>query len=249
MALLHDPMASVLLGGRPKRWPIAVATVGTAGLIGSVLAIGLALARGYADSADAAAPPIVTAAAPSPAPAPSATLNLPQPTGYVGIVPMGYPRTAAGAIAAAYGYSRIASGLDVDRTLAAIELLADPATGWFAAQRDVLADGLVAQRRELGLSPVGPTAAAALQLSPAEYQLLGTPTADAAHVLTLNIVSGTAVDGTHTTGTIVLDWDLRWDAGRWVVSRTYCDNAHDNLAVTPLTTDARALGWQVAHGG
>jgi hypothetical protein len=175
-------------------------------------------------------------------------VELPQPTTYVNGVPVGYPRSSVGAIAAAYGYSRIASGLDVEATLRAIEFMADPSGAWFPRQRDELGDGLVAQRTALGLSAVGPTAGASLTITPASYQLLSNG-AGQAHVLTLNIVSGIAVDGARTSGTVVLDWALRWIGDRWRVVAPYDGGDHDTLAVAPMTSAARALGWQEASGG
>src|SRR5689334_9672810 len=43
-------------------------------------------------------------------------LALPASTGSVNGVPTGYPQSLAGAVAAAYGYSRVATGLDVEAT-------------------------------------------------------------------------------------------------------------------------------------
>jgi hypothetical protein len=199
---------------------------------------------------------------PASAPAPPVTadhdgvpperLALPQPTGYVRGVPIGYPHSTGGAIAAAYGYSRIASGLDVDATLRAIEFLADPSGDasdeWFARARDELADGLVAQRTGLGLSAVGPAAGASLSITPAGYQVLD-DSAARLRVLTLNIVSAVALNGTRTSGTVVLDWNLRWIGDRWRVVAPYDRRDHDTVAVAPLTSTARAAGWQEASGG
>lgn len=205
-----------------------------------------------ARTTDGAAPTAPTAQVPRPLEEPVddvRALALPQPTAYLDGVPIGYPRTTAGAVAAAYGYSRIASGLDIDLTLRAIELIADPTAGWFGRARTELADGLVAQRRGLGLAAVGSPAGASLTITPAGYQVIDQATPGQVHVLTLNVVSARATDGTRTSGTVVLDWKLRWDGQRWRATAPYDGDAHDAIAVTPLTTAARDAGWQVAHGG
>ncbi|WP_344607081.1 hypothetical protein [Sporichthya brevicatena] len=178
------------------------------------------------------------------------TLALPQPTHYEGGVPRGYPNTVVGAIAAAYGYSRLASGLDLDATLTAIEAMADPEAGWFATERSAMADGLVAQRAGLGLPPVGPAGTVSLTLTPAGYQVLDREAgAGTATVLTLNLVSARATDGTRTTGPVVLEWNLRWDGTRWLVTSRYDRGTHEHLARIPLTTQAEAAGWKAASGG
>jgi hypothetical protein len=179
---------------------------------------------------------------------PRERLELPQPTSYVRGVPVGYPHSTDGAIAVAYGYSRIASGLDVDATLAAIEFMADASGDWFGRDRGGLADGLVAQRTGLGLSAVGPATGASFSITPAGYELLDDG-AGQVRVLTLNIVSAVAVTGARTSGTVVLDWKLRWIGDRWRVVAPYDSRDHDALAVAPMTSAARAAGWQEASGG
>jgi hypothetical protein len=255
MAMLRDPAARELLGGSPRRWPVVlVAVAGSLALLG-VLAVGRMAADGLngGSGAGAASPVVPPAELPPIAPdLPSAergVLVLPQPTGYEGAVPIGYPRSEAGAVAAAYGYSRLASGVDVAATLVAIGTMADPQSGWFSRERDSLADGLVEQRQGLGLPSTGPAMSAALSVTPSGYQILGRPHATEVRVLTLNVISASGVDGTRTTGVVVLDWALRWDGLRWVVTRMFSNSDHDELAVTPLTSEARALGWQVAQGG
>lgn len=253
MVLTRDSAARELLGGQPRRWPLAVAGILIVAVVVATLLAAFAVADRFGDDQGGSAAPaanLPTAPESPPVSAPaSEALVLPQPTSYNGIVPLGYPQSVPGAVAAAYGYSRIATGLDVEATLHAIEKLADPATAWYGRQRDALADGLVEQRRSLGLPPVGPVTSASLSVTPSGYQLLGRATSGTASVLTLNIVSATATDGTRTSGTVVLRWDLRWDGVRWLATRMYSDSEHDALAVTPLTSQARALGWQVATGG
>lgn len=252
MAMVRDRVTHDLIGGPPRRWP-AIAAGATAAALAGVIAV-VVMARGDAGGHRAVAPVVIaaTTAAPAGPVAPASrteALSLPQPTGYDGPVPLGYPRSVAGAIAAAYGYSRISTGVDIEPTLRSVEAIADPATGWFPRERDRLADGLVEQRRGLGLPPVGPTGAASITVTPSAYQLLGEPAATSVTVLTLNIVSAAATDGARTSGVVVLHWALRWDGTRWLATQLYSDDQHDDLAVTPLTSQARALGWQVARGG
>lgn len=261
---LRDPATVELLGGRPKRWPAVLAAAVVTAVGAAAVAGALALwsvagdterseAATQADQRAAPAEPPAPAIDPAMAPRAEAVLTLPQPTGHEGDVPLGYPRSVAGAVAAAYGYSRLATGLDVDRTLRAVEALADPAAGWFPAERDRLADGLVAQRAGLGLAAVGPAGGASVTVTPSSYQVrdrAGPALAgDSLTVLTLNVVSAVAADATRTTGTVVLRWALRWDGDRWLATELYSDDRHDDLALTPLTSAARSAGWEVARGG
>lgn len=178
-----------------------------------------------------------------------ADLDLPQPTGWLGAVPTGYPRTLPGAVAAAYGYSRVASGLDVADADRAVATFSDPASGWFdQARQDEVATGVIAQRKALGLAAIGPTGAASVSVTPSSFQVRSAGPY-AATVLTLNVVSMTGADGTSSTGLLVYRWPLRWDGTRWLVTSVYVDDADQALAVTPLTAQARMAGWTVAHGG
>ena len=253
--MLRDPAARELLGGSPRRWPVVLLAVVSSLVLLSVLAVGRMAADGLSErGVEGAAVPLpspVEAPPPVPEVAPDqrGVLSLPQPTAYEGAVPIGYPRSEFGAIAAAYGYSRVASGVDVAATLDAIGSMADPSSGWFARERDSLADGLVEQRRGLGLPPTGPAMSAALSVTPSGYQVLGRSTANEVRVLTLNVISASGIDGARTTGVVVLDWALRWDGLRWMATRMFSNNEYDALAVTPLTSEARSLGWQVAQGG
>lgn len=233
---------------RPRRTTYAVAAITLAAA--AVAAVVAATGRGPdAAKPDAPTPP-VAAQLPAPeAPTGSETLYLPQPTGYTDGVPTGYPHTLPGAVAAAYGYSRIASGLDVETTLQTVEAFVDPASGWFPRARGKLADGLIAQRRDLGLPTVGPVGSASLTVAPAGYQFLGAPGSDAPTVLTLNVLSAVAADGTRTSGVVVLRWPLRWAGEQWLVTGMYSAPQDAALAVTPSTTQAQAQGWQVARGG
>ncbi|MGQ0631956.1 MAG: hypothetical protein ACT4P1_13035 [Sporichthyaceae bacterium] len=250
----RDPASTELLGGAPRRWPIAVAGIAALLCASGIIAVGVSLADRYAGG-DGTGPVTAPAEVTEPelssltADASSTVLVLPQPTGYDGAVPLGYPRSRPGAIAAAYGYSRISTGLDVAATLDTVEALADPQAGWFPRQRDTLADGLVEQRRGLGLPPIGPTQSASLTITPSGHQIVGDPTANAVTVLTLNLLSATGADGTRTSGVVVLRWDLRWGGERWLATRMYSDERDDKLALTPLTSAAKAMGWQVARGG
>lgn len=254
MVTVRDPAARELLGGSPRRWPIVVGALASMLAVAGIPMAALSVGDRLGGSANpSAAPPLgapeMLAEVPAASGAATQPLSLPQPTSYDGIVPVGYPRSVPGAIAAAYGYSRIATGLDVEATLGAVELIADRRSGWFARQHDSLADGLVEQRRGLGLSAVGPGQVAAVSITPSGYQTIGSSTGDAVTVLTLDIVSATATDGTRTSGVVVLRWALRWDGARWLATRMFSDTADDRLAVTPLTSQARELGWQVAQGG
>lgn len=180
--------------------------------------------------------------------APEPDLVLPQPTSYAGGIPSGFPRTDAGAVAAAYGYSRIATGLDVNTTLRTLEALSDPTSGWFLRSRAQIADGLVAQRKSLGLPANGPVGRALIDVHPSGYRI--DRSADGgATVLTLNVVDTQRTDGTSATGTVVFRWALRWDGTRWLTTQTYLDDSYAPLAVTPMTSQAVAKGWKVARGG
>lgn len=250
----RDPSTTELLGGEPRRWPIVAAGIAALLCAGGLLALGLTVADRYTneDGAEPVTAPAEVADPELPAPATDTAptvLVLPQPTAYDGAVPLGYPRSLPGVIAAAYGYSRISTGLDVAATLDNVEALADSRAGWFPRQRATLADGLVEQRRGLGLAPIGPTQSASLTVTPSGHQVVGDPTNTAATVLTLNLLSATAADGTRTSGVVVLRWELRWDGERWLTTRMYSDERDDELAVTPLTSRAMAMGWQVARGG
>ncbi|MGQ0842805.1 MAG: hypothetical protein ACT4QF_01600 [Sporichthyaceae bacterium] len=204
---------------------------------------------------------VTPTAAPAPArvvdaPAESVTENtpdddelvLPQPVEYVGGVPIGFPRSDAGAVAAAYGYSRIATGLDVQGTLAALKTISAADSGWFTRTRPQIADGLVAQRKSLGLPVVGSTSSALINVTPSGYRIDrdsdGTTT-----VRTLNVVSTQAADGTTASGTVVFRWALRWDGDQWLAVRTFLDEADEALAVAPFTSAAHSKGWKVARGG
>ncbi|WP_156869635.1 hypothetical protein [Sporichthya polymorpha] len=249
-----DPGARALLGDRPRRGLSAVIAL-TGSTLVAVLALGLILRAAWPGNDDApAAAPAVAEPMPSTTPAPripaaGEPLLLPQPTGTMDGVAIGFPATAAGAVAAAYAYTRIATGLDAAATLRALEQVAEPRAGWLAQQRTAIADGVAAQRASLGLAPVGPSESATLTLTPAGYQFEGKPGTTTATVLTLAVLSGTAVDGTRTTGPIVFRWDLRWDGERWRAIRPHVDEAVADLAAVPLTSEAAAKGWREARGG
>ncbi len=249
-----DPGARALLGDRPRRGPYAVVGLAGAALVTALL-LALIVRASWpgGDGAPVAAP---AAAEPTPSTTPAAepvplagSLLLPQPSGTVDGVAIGFPATPAGAVAAAYAYTRIATSLDAAATLRALEQVADPGSGWLAQQRTAIADGVAAQRTSLGLAPVGPSESATLTLTPAGYQLDGKPGARSATVLTLAVLSGTAVDGTRTSGPLVLRWDLRWDGDRWRAVRPHITDDDTDLAAVPLTSDAVAKGWREARGG
>ena len=252
--MLRDPSVGDLLGGRPRRSPVVLSFVAAVLALASVVTIAVVATghlAGAGDAGSSSSPEPVVSPVPSPASDTGASevLSLPQPTSYQGAVPMGYPHSQPGAIAAAYGYSRLASGVDVPTTLDALGLMADPRSSWFGRERDSLADGLVEQREGLGLPPTGPAMSAALTITPSGYQVLAREAGSDFRVLTLNVISASGLDGARTTGVVVLDWALRWDGARWVVTRMFSNPDHDALAVTPLTSAARAAGWQVASGG
>ncbi len=256
MASLRDPVVRDLLGGRPRRWPFVLAGAAAALIVVGLTALVVVLVADAAGEPDRQAR-VETSTAPTPESRPTAAapvprrgvLDLPQPTGYVHGVPVGYPRTVPGAVAAAYGYSRRATGLNVDETLRAIEVMADPTAGWFEHQRSDLADSVVSQREGLGLAPVGPTGSAMVSTTPAGYQIRGQPTQTSVTVLTLNIASTVAANGERTSDVIVLRWPLRWDGSRWRVTELYVNRADEKYKATPLTSEASAKGWKVARGG
>jgi hypothetical protein len=195
--------------------------------------------------------PVPLAAPPVPASDSSAAteeLVLPQPTGYENGVPVGYLNTQAGAIGAAFGYSRVATGLDIPATLQAIDTMSDKASGWFPATRRLIADGLVAQRHSLGLPPSGSAGMALIKVDPSAYRIDATAPG-ATTVLTLNTVSTESADGVMTTGTIVFRWAMRWDGTRWLVTHNFLSDADAKLAVAPYTSEAESLGWKAARGG
>jgi hypothetical protein len=243
----------------PKRWNrvgIICARISLAcGAVGALLYVLLSVTASHAHTATTSRPiPVQLPTTPSPAAAtqpsrPAAPdLVLPQPTGYSNGVPTGYPKTQAGAVAAAYGYSRIATGLDVQATLAAIQSISDPASGWFRPHRAAMADSLVAQRKELGLPAEGPAGMALLNVAPASYRVEHTAP-DAVTVLTLNLLSAESTEGTMTSGSLVLRWALHWNGSSWLVTAPYSSSGDDRLAVTPLTSQAENAGWKVATGG
>jgi hypothetical protein len=240
----------------PRRWTPVAAIIGAVAL-GLALIAGLILAAASLVSVSghttpATAPLTVPLAVPAVPQAdhaaPATDLTLPQPTGYQDGVPVGYPNTQAGAVAAAYGYSRIATGLDVPATLRVIEAMSDPASGWFNRARGQIADGLVAQRRSLGLPSAGSPGMALINVSPSSYRVESTEVG-ALTVLTLNTVSTESADGTMGTGTMVFRWALRWDGARWLATRSYLEETDAKLAVAPFTSAAEALGWKAARGG
>jgi hypothetical protein len=253
---MADRAPAQILEERAAKWRRAAAICWRIGAACGLVAASLYLLLTLTGSRTHAAGPAVAArSAPPIAPHAPKTeitgqqdLALPPPTGYTGGVLTGYPRSTAGATAAAYGYSRIASGLDVEGTLQAIQSISDPASGWFTGHRAAMADSLVAQRRGLGLPPQGPAGMAQLTVEPASYRIEHV-TADSATVLTLNILSAESAEGTMTSGTLVLRWVLHWNGSRWLVTAPYSSAADDRIAVTPLTSAAESVGWKVARGG
>jgi hypothetical protein len=249
-----DPATRTLLGNSRRRVPAAVVALTGAVLIGVVALVLVLLAAWPSGDSTPALPPAALDPTPSVAAAPAEAntdgpLVLPQPMGAVEGVAVGFPATPGGAVAAAYAYSRLASSLDATATLRALEQVADPAAGWLAAQRTAIADGVAAQRSALGLAPVGPSEGATLTITPAGFQFVGRPGPRSATVLTLAVLSGTAVDGTRTSGSLVLRWELRWDGDRWRATRPHVTDQYDNLVAVPLTSDAVAKGWREARGG
>jgi hypothetical protein len=238
---------------RSRGWaPVAllVGSVATVVLLlaGAVVALTSATGTNTSDHAIAPLAVPVDPGAPSSTQDGGTDLILPQPTTYTGGIPTGYPNTQAGAVAAAYGYSRIATGLDVAATLRTAESIADPSSGWFLRERSRMADGLVAQRKTLGLPATGPTGMALVTVTPSGYRVDPSPSGMLT-VLTLNVVDTETADGTMGTGTIVFRWNLRWDGARWVVTKPYLDPGDAASAVAPLTSAAEAKGWKAARGG
>lgn len=246
--------ADALRRPSPRRIALAagVSTAVAAGLFALLLSALSLIGSDESTGRDAAHTQPPAPAAPAAPPAENAVLDgellLPQPTEYIGGVPIGFPRSDAGAVAAAYGYSRIATGVDVQDTLDALKTVADPEAGWYASARGQIADGLIAQRKSLGLPAVGFSNSALINVTPSGYRIArdadGTAT-----VQTLNVVSTQSADGTTATGTVVFRWALRWVGDRWLAVRTFMDEADEALAVAPFTTAAQAKGWKVARGG
>jgi hypothetical protein len=227
---------------------IGAVAVGT--VLGAVLTVQATAGHGHTSAATkppAAAP---TNAVPQPVTQPvAAPLTLPSATAYIGDVPTGFPQTLPGAIAAAYGYSQVGTSLDVATALRTVESIADPARGWFtAALRDQASAGVIAQRQRLGLPAIGPTGQASITVTPSAYQVRGAAQTNVT-VLTLNVVTTIANDGTQNTGLLVYRWALRWDGARWRATTVYLQDGDQDLAVTPLTADARAKGWQATDDG
>lgn len=248
-----DPATRTLLGDRRRRVPAAAGALAGATLVAVVafvLVLRVAWPGGHSAPASvpAAVDPTPSAAASAVA-ATDGPMFLPQPTDAVEGVPVGFPATPGGAVAAAYAYSRLATSLDAGATLRTLEQVADPASGWLPVQRSAIADGVAAQRAALGLAPVGPSDGATLTITPAGFQFVGRPGPQSASVLTLAVLSGTAVDGTRTSGSLVLRWELRWDGDRWRATRPHVTDQYDNLVAVPLTSDAVAKGWREARGG
>ena len=199
-----DPSTRALLAPGQRRGPTTIAALaGTTGLVVAVVLL-LGVRAVWPSGQDPSSPSGAVEATPmATATPPEATrggpLLLPQPTGTVDGVLTGFPATPAGAVAAAYAYSRVATSLDAAATLRALEQIADPATRWLTTERTAIADGVAAQRSALGLAPIGPSDGATLVISPAGFQFVGRPDARSATVLTLAVLSGTAVDGTRTS--------------------------------------------------
>ncbi len=249
-----DPTTRSLLDDRRGRAPAAIVGLAGAALVGVVVFVLVLRAAWPSNGSPQASPAAVADPTPGVAPATVVPANagplmLPQPTGAVEGVPIGFPATPSGAVAAAYAYSRLATSLDAAATLRALEQVADPTSGWLSAQRTEIADGVAAQRSALGLAPVGPSDGATLMITPAGFQFVGRPGPRSSTVLTLAVLSGTAVDGTRTSGSLVLRWELRWDGTRWRAIRPHVTDQHDALVAVPLTSDAVAKGWREARGG
>lgn len=249
-----DPATRALFGDSRRRVPAAAVVLASVALL-ALLALVLILRATWpsGEGTPAAVPPAVDPT-PSVAPAPAVggaegPLVLPQPTGTVEGVPVGFPATPSGAVAAAYAYSRLATSLDAAATLRVLEQVSDPTSGWLAAQRTAIADGVAAQRAALGLAPVGPSDGATLTITPAGFQFVGRPDSRSTSVLTLAVLSGTAVDGTRTSGSLVLRWELRWVGDRWRAIRPHVTDQYEELVAVPLTSDAVAKGWREARGG
>jgi hypothetical protein len=256
MRTLAQPRTPVDSLNRFGRWTTGGAVLGVVAAV-LALVVGLVLAfvsvmSTTSQSRTAAAPLPVPLAAPpasaSDSTAASEELALPQPIGYQSGVPVGYPNTQAGAIGAAFGYSRVATGLDIPATLQAIDTMSDKASGWFPATRRLIADGLIAQRHSLGLPPAGSPGMALINVDPSAYRVDASAPGTAT-VLTLNTVSTESATGVMTTGTIVFRWVMRWDGTRWLVTHSFLSDADAKLAVAPYTSGAQSLGWKAARGG
>jgi hypothetical protein len=241
-------MPSPLRARKPSPVVFGAVVVGT--VLGAVLTVQATAGHGHTVTAikPPAAAPAKAVSQPVAQPA-AAPLTLPSATAYVGAVPTGFPQTLPGAIAAAYGYSRLGTSLDVATALRTVESIAVRAAGWFTpALHDQASAGIIAQRQRLGLPEIGPAGQASITLTPSGYQLReGTRTN--VTVLTLNVVTTVANDGTQNSGLLVYRWALRWDGARWRATTVYLQDGDQTLAVTPLTAEARAKGWQVTDGG
>jgi hypothetical protein len=170
---------------------------------------------------------------------PTAPLKLPTATKRVSGVAIGYPRSSAGAVAAAIEFSAATATLDPDRAAAVGRLIADPA--WTTGPEDFAA-GAASSRKRLGL-PAGSalTSEAAIAVEPAQYQVRDADS-DRVLVLLLSYLTTTSPAQGTQTRVIVLPCPMHWTGSDWRLEKAG-DADYTDFQATPGTSEAAGVGW------
>jgi hypothetical protein len=156
-------------------------------------------------------------------------------------VQLGFPHTTVGAISAAADLvSEVSGSLDPSHAEAAMQLLA--ASSYPTAPYDA-AIGAESLRQQLGLAATGPVPPGyAVGITAAEYQVRDV-TAKSVMVVLLLKVSFTEPGPKDSQRIGVVPFLMRWERGDWK-DAGHTGGQYLQLAVTPFSSRAAALGWK-----
>ena len=169
----------------------------------------------------------------------TSTLVLPVPTGMLNGIPVGYPNSAEGAIAAAAYFIEAFDSLEPGPAISWAHTVAVPGQG--DAMAAEAAQGVAAIRASGGLAATGSTFGSSISYQPRAYRL-GAAAPDRVVVWLLTELSGSFNGAAPLVKPAVVGFELDWTGSDWRMST----NAPAPVPPTALpgSADAREKGWR-----
>ena len=169
----------------------------------------------------------------------TSTLVLPVPTGMLNGIPVGYPHSAEGAIAAASYFIEAFDSLEPGPAISWAHTVAVPGQG--EAMAAEAAQGVAAIRASGGLATTGSTFGSSISYRPRAYRL-GAAAPDRVVVWLLTELSGSFDGGAPVVKPAVVGFELAWTGYDWRMS--YNSPVPVPAAAIPGSADAREKGWR-----